>query len=121
MDVVVAGTGAKSIYKAILDAEKSHINKLPLETLSDILTYTVTFFTRPRQCPTDLALVCKKWHEVSELHKELWSYIFVEEDTPIGKVKLQLRRSGDSPLSIYSLTRLSDHGGRGNLHPPVGT
>lgn len=80
-----------------------YINRIPVDRIADILSYTVACERENRQVPTSLALVCREWLHITKHFKSLWSYIYLDSKCTDEQVPLYLGRSGDTPLTISIL------------------
>jgi hypothetical protein len=80
--------------------DRCFINRLPVDILADILSYTITFDFLPRQRQEDLSLICKKWNETMQIGS-LWKYLVIDERTNAKSLTYALERCPDSPLHVY--------------------
>lgn len=89
---------AKLLRLRLVNAQVA-VNKLPMEVLSRILTFSAILYSeRPWMCPA--FGVCQAWRECAIKTPYIWRTIQVTEKTSLEKVNSLLERSRSVPLHI---------------------
>ncbi|KAJ7679124.1 hypothetical protein DFH06DRAFT_1165785 [Mycena polygramma] len=81
----------------------SVVRRLPAETLSEIFLHCVDacVHSDPTKMPRPTIQVCRRWRAVALAFPQLWRHFVIRGNFHgIERIPLELKRSGDVPLSI---------------------
>ncbi|KAJ7486971.1 hypothetical protein FB451DRAFT_1535275 [Mycena latifolia] len=78
------------------------ISSLPYELISRIFAvYAVEFELLFDLSWTKLMLVCRRWHNIGLSDCALWGFIDASDPKTLKRTRIQLDRSGDTPLTVH--------------------
>lgn len=81
-----------------------HINDLPIELLRRLFRYAIEGFSYRRQDPSGrreiIQKVCFWWTDILDADTLAWTFVFVDNYTPLINLHCWLVKSGTAPLSF---------------------